>query len=348
MLMTELKIPIRNKTNPVYFQDGTVYTDKKQSAIRRQMHESHYQDNKPNGVILNYFKNINPIVYNSYRENVDNLIEQLVKNSESMKESTLKAHLLHLNALAESLEPYYYEKAPYERVWAEGASLQNVKREHRSEILKGCIEADLTSAHLSIAAYDWNIPSLINLLERNVNVWQYLHSELNLDFSPISKAAFKIGVYAIIYGGGLDTIEDKMHDAGLEYDIIQAFLELPLVADLISTSECQRYIAENDKYIYLADGTKLYSRGAKLGQTAIKPYALVSWRAISIEKALIESCFEVATQYPKEFRILSLEHDGFSFVMLDKSKEKTIWNRLTKAVAAKGREFGIKISLEQK
>ena len=348
MLIAELKIPVREKINPVYFQDGTVYSETKQSKIRRDMHAEHYRDNKPTGVILNYFKDINPVAYNPYRENVDNLIKQVSRDAEHMPTDKVKAHLLHLNSLAESLEPYYFENNPYERVWTEGVSLQNIKREHRKDILKGCIEADLTSAHLSIAAYDWNIPSLKNLLEQDINIWKHIHKELDIEFSPETKAGFKIGVYAIIYGGGESTIREKMGEESIESEIIEKFLKVPIILDLMEAGKIERDKATKQKWVYLANGDKLYSRKANGNQKAIKPYALVSWRAISIERYLIESCFEVATKYPKDFRILSLEHDGFTFAMLDKSKEKTVWNRLAKAVAERGKELGIRISLEQK
>lgn len=346
LIRAELKVPSSKKINPVMFIDGKVPNSRKISKARKAAHDEHYGEIH-SSIITKYFSEIDPTAYNRYYENIDRLIE-LVENQE-MKDKQRDNLLGGLNALQVSLVPQYKENNPYERVWAQGYSLQSIKREFRSEILKDGIEADLVSCHLSIAAYDWDIAGLKALLESRENFWKYIHKEMDIPFGEDTKAAFKKGTYAIIYGGSNETVIKQMRKAAqLSPEIENAFLAVPIILEIKAAADKHREIAEKNKWIELADGTILKSRSKKGTQRAIKPYQLISWRAISIERYIIESVFVVATKYPKDFRILSLEHDGFTFVMLNKNKEQMVWNRLSKAVREKGLTKGIKIDLERK
>lgn len=346
LLRAELKIPRSKKINPVLFIDGKTPDPRKLSKARKLAHTEHYGESH-SSIITKYFAEMNPVVYNPYYENIDRLIE--LASEQEMTDRQRDNLLGGLTALSESLMPQYYEHNTYERVWAQGYSLQSIKREYRSEILKGGIEADLVSCHLSIAAYDWNIAGLKKLLESGVNFWKYVHIEMGIPFCESTKAAFKKATYAIIYGGSDAVVISQMRTvADLSPEMENAFLVTPIISEIKAAADKHRDLASRSKQIELADGTILKSRRKKGNQRAIKPHQLISWRAISIERYIIESVFEVATKYPKDFRILSLEHDGFTFVMLDKTKEQTVWNRLSKAVRNRGLEKGIKIDLERK
>ena len=345
-LLAEVKTPRSKKEEPVYFLDGTTFAPRKQSKKVVEMVSKHYSEEEPKSIITNYFKDINPVAYNPYYGNIDDLIEKLNRREDEMSDEAYHNHLFHLNELSASLVPQYFENNTYERVWAQGMSLQNLKSEYRSSILKGCVEADLVSCHVVIAAYDWNIPSLKELLENGVNIWKYLHKQMDIDFSPATKKDFKTGVYAIIYGGG----EKKVRE-GLEHFSEEQkgrFLRLPVIQDFMNVARLKRDEATAQKGIRLIDGTWLSSRKATKELRAIKPYQLVSWRAISIERYIIESVFEVANQNKNCFRILSLEHDGFTFSVLDGGKKNRILSKLSNAVAERGKSIGIPMSLELK
>jgi hypothetical protein len=333
LLLAEVKTPRRKREEPVYFLDGTTFTPRKQSKKVVEVVSKHYSEEEPKSIITSYFKDINPVAYNPYYGNVDDLIEKLNRREDEMSDKTYRS-------------PQYFENNTFERVWAQGMSLQNLKSEYRSSILKGCIEADLASCHVVICAYDWNMPMLKELLENGVNIWKYLHKQMNMDFSPITKADFKTGLYAIIYGGG-----DKAVKAGMEYiseEDKTRFLQLPIIQEFIKFGKEKRGEATTNKGIKLADGTWLSSRRATKELRAIKPYQLVSWRAISIERYIIESVFEVATQNKNSFRILSLEHDGFTFTLLGDTKREGVLTKLANAVAERGRKIGIPMALEVK
>lgn len=346
MVRAEIKIPRTKRRNPVLFIDGRVPDPRKISKARKAAHTEHYGEIQ-SSIITKYFSEMNPTAYNRFYEHIESLIEMVEKQDITREKKD--NYLFHLEALSVSLVPQYYENNPFERVWAKGYSLQNLKREFRSEILKGGIEADLVSCHLSIAAYDWNIPGLKSLLENGINFWKHVHIEMGIPFCETTKAAFKKGTYAIIYGGSDDVILTQMRlVAELSPEIENAFLSAPIIQEIKAAADKHREIAKKNKQIELADGTILKSRRAQGAKKAIEPQNLISWRAMSIERYIIESVFVVASKYPKDFRILSLEHDGFTFVVQDKSKEQMVWNRLSKAVREKGLEKGIKIDLERK
>lgn len=347
MLVDEAKIPRSKKEEPVYFLDGTTFNPRKQSKKVIEMVSKHYSEEEPKSIITDYFRDVNPVAYNGYYANIDDLIEKLnLREDPEMSDKAYHNHLFHLNSLSASLVPHYFENNTYERVWAEGMSLQNLKSEYRSSILKGCIEADLVSCHVVIAAYDWNIPMLKELLENGDNVWKYLHKQMEMDFSPVTKADFKTGVYAIIYGGGEKTVREGLEH--LSEEEIDRFLKLPLIQEFMTVAKLKRDEATANKGIRLIDGTWLSSRKKTKELKALKPYQLVSWRAISIERYIIESVFEVALENKNCFRILSLEHDGFTFSVLDESKKDRILSKLSEVVVERGKSIGIPMSLEVK
>lgn len=346
LLLAEVKTPRNKREEPVYFLDGTIFTPRKQSKKVVEVVSKHYSEEEPKSIITNYFKDINPVAYNPYYGNIDDLIEKLNRREDEMSDKTYHSHLFHLNELSASLVPQYFENNTFERVWAQGMSLQNLKSEYRSSILKGCIEADLVSCHVVIAAYDWNIPSLKELLENGVNIWNYLHKQMEMDFSPVTKKDFKTGVYAIIYGGGEKKVREGLERLSEEQK--DRFLQLPVIQGFMTVARLKRDEATAQKGIRLIDGTWLSSRRATKELRAIKPYQLVSWRAISIERYIIESVFEVANQNKDSFRILSLEHDGFTFTLLGDTKKDGVLTKLANAVAERGRKIGIPMALEVK
>ena len=333
----EIATPARKKINRVYFVRGEKYTPRKQAARITEEHVRHYK--KESSIIINYFANINPISYNPFYKNIDCLIEEVAAN-EGLTKGEKTNYLMALNALNDNLSPKYYQSTEYKRVFGQGYSLQNLKKDLRKDILKGTLEADLSSAQLTLFSYLFRVEEIKTLLKSGVNVWRHIHKELDISFSELTKACIKDAVYAATYGGGDKTIiKELIHLTDEQKD---AFLNLEIIVALRTSQKQQLKIISDNK-------------GAKSARDVWipkinNPQSVLAQVMQSYELLIIEEVYKVATLYPLDFRILSHEHDGISFIILkDKDgRKELVVKRLERAVELKGLEIGVPITLELK
>ena len=237
-----------------------------------------------------------------------------------------------------TLRPVYKPGENSPRVYAMGYSLLSLPRDLRRRVLVGTLEADLSSAHMVIAAYDLDIPSLKALFQAGHSFWAVLLEQIGakLEDKPLLKKA----IYSVLYGGSRILTRTLLE--GIPDAVREAFFKAPLVKDL--------YTARNKRLSQIEDESGIRSLGEwlKLTDFRSEPHSLLSIHAQRIETYVISACYEEAARAARDFRIISAEHDGFTLQILRPQNEEGIKNQLRKAVSKRGKEIGIPLQLEFK
>ncbi|WP_221088243.1 hypothetical protein [Deinococcus aquaedulcis] len=334
--MFKQELRARGRDDRVFFDTGVKVTDHNRLLAFRHAETAQrdeFEADRLNAAILRYFQEqISTNAYAKFRQNLDNAIAFATLTE--MDPHRQRAVLTNLHRLRDTLKPIYEQKSSTNRVFAQGYSLQSLPKHYRDILMPGTIEADLKSCHLVIAAFDWHVQPLIKVLEGGQSIWTYLAEAVGTEPTPEAKAGLKSAIYAVLYGGGrkriLSPLPPNQH---------QAFLRDPVVKALLKAREKQmRCIMEA--------GGLLTVRGewVPLGQG--KPRELLVRRAQDIETYVIAVCYEVAERHPKDFRILSAEHDGFRYELLDKRREDKVQAYLLKAVQRRSAELHLPMMLE--
>lgn len=105
------------------------------------------------------------------------------------------------------------------RVFPTNPGVASVQAGVRRALLPDCVEYDLASAQLAIAAQDWRLRDLYAFLVSGRSIWSALLAFMELGAE--AKAAVKRGVYALVYGAGRDRVvadvrEQYLGDVGRE------------------------------------------------------------------------------------------------------------------------------------
>jgi len=347
----EMRSRPAEKINPVYFSTGQVWTPSKATAPYNRAAAAHYSmwlDRNHNKVsplslpILNYMRGLTTNVYAPFLPHVAGLIEEVQQMptytpTERFQRDAYLRNLIRFEEVG-TLRPVYKPGENSPRVYAMGYSLLSLPRDLRRRVLVGTLEADLSSAHMVIAAYDLDIPSLKALFQAGHSFWAVLLEQIGakLEDKPLLKKA----IYSVLYGGSRILTRTLLE--GIPDAVREAFFKAPLVKDL--------YTARNKRLSQIEDESGIRSLGEwlKLTDFRSEPHSLLSIHAQRIETYVISACYEEAARAARDFRIISAEHDGFTLQILRPQNEEGIKNRLRKAVSKRGKEIGIPLQLEFK
>jgi len=340
-----------DKITPVYFSTGQVWKPSKAMAPYNRAADAHYSmwlDRNHNKVsplslpILNYMRGLTTNVYAPFLPNVAGLIEEVQQMptytpTERYQRDAYLRNLIRFEEVG-TLRPVYKPGDHSPRVYAMGYSLLSLPRDLRRRVLVGTLEADLSSAHMVIAAYDLDIPSMKALFMAGHSFWTVLLEQTGA--KPEDKPVLKKAIYSVLYGASRTltrTVLERIPEAAGK-----AFFKAPLVKDL--------YTARNNRLSQIEDDSGISSLGEWLELTDFKsePHTLLSIHAQRIETYVISACYEEAARATRDFRILSAEHDGFTLQILRPQNVEGIKKRLRNAVSKRGKGIGIPLQLEFK
>ncbi|GMA16126.1 hypothetical protein E5F05_08755 [Deinococcus metallilatus] len=332
----EQELRARGRKDRVFFDTGSKVTPDNRLLAFRQAEAAQrgeFQADRLNAPILRYFLDeVSTNAYAKFRKNLDIAIA-LAELTETDPHRQ-RAVLTNLHRLRDTLKPIYEQKPGTNRVFAQGYSLQSLPKHYRDLLMPGSVEADLKSCHLVIAAFDWQVQPLIKVLERGQSIWTYLADAVGTDSTPEAKAGLKSAIYAVLYGGGRDRIKSY-----LPADQHRAFLHDPVVKALLDAREAQmRCIKEAGGLLTV--GGELIPLGER------HPRELLVRRAQDIETHIIAVCYEVAERHTKDFRIVSAEHDGFRYDLLDKRRGDKVQAYLLEAVQKRSAELNLPMTME--
>ncbi len=321
----------------VLLSTGEKRNERKRNAASKRNHEYYYQS--PSSIITEYFHDVvKPIKYSKYYHAVDEVIRNALADG-SLSIHKRRQYLGNLAVLRDDLFPKYMEPSCYTRLFAEGYSLQSLKKKYRRQILYETVEVDLTSAHLYIAAYKWDLRLLKAFLESGTNAWQGLCNMVDLPYSEGIKGTLKHAIYCVVNGAGTEKVIENLR--GIPEKVKTDFLQLPIVTEIREASkQRQENIQASNSTIELADGTSV--------QQWKKPSSLVAIELQSYERYAIEGCYIAARKYKNTCTILSHEHDGITFSLHDVTKRETVLSAMRREVQKRGKEQGIPLFLEVK
>ena len=333
----EQELRTKSREDLVFFDTGRkVNADNRLVAFRaaEESQRGTVEADRPNTVILRYFlDSVSTNAYAKFRKNLDTAITFAEMTETDPRR--LKAILANLHRLRDTLKPIYEQKPTTNRVFADGYSLQSLPKFYRDLLMPGSIEADLKSCHLVIAAFDWQVQPLIKVLESGRSIWAYLTDAVGVEPTPEAKACLKSAIYAVLYGGGRERILSY-----LPSHQHRPFLADPVVRALLKARKDQMSAIKAAGGLETVGGVWLPLEGN--GQA----HKLLVRRAQDIETYVIAACYEVAERHPKDFRILSAEHDGFRYEVLDKRREEKVQSYLLNAIRRRSAELNLPMLLE--
>ena len=136
---------------------------------------------RPNYETAAYLNNLSPRGFYKFAENIPLARAHVLSPQSKMSERKQKHQLNILNALDSYFPPMYQQVENSERLFAVGNSAMYLSKSVREILFSSCWKADLSNAHLVIAARLWGLDNLLEIIEREKKIWPYLLSSLQLE-----------------------------------------------------------------------------------------------------------------------------------------------------------------------
>ena len=195
-------------------------------------------------------------------------------------------------------------------------SITSLRKPPRRALLDGTITLDLRNAQLAIAARVWDVPPLLNLLEREGSAWPYLLRLVRVHHAADpdgTKGALKGAIYAVVFGMSKEGIR-LLLGRTLSWQAAKAFLADPVVGALFDarTQALARIEAGGGardcfgNWYPLRAGRDPSSEARKALASVMQAYEL------SLLLPVVREAARVAGQDRPQFRLVSWLHDGFS------------------------------------
>ena len=163
---------------------------------RRQRRASVVLDSSRENASVAQYLNATPSnIYSKFAKNINKAKEYVLSN---LTGKTRVHQLRILKELEVYFPPAYKQVDNSERLYTLGYSAVYLKKKVREILFDTCWKADLSNAHLVIAARLWGLQDVLALLEREGKIWPYLLRELLLPNS--AKKALKTSIYSAVYG----------------------------------------------------------------------------------------------------------------------------------------------------
>jgi len=138
-----------------------------------------------------------------------------------------------LSSLSTFFPPTYKQVGNSERLFTMGDSAAYLSSDIRDILFSGTWSADLSNAHLVIAARLWGLDNLLALIEEKKKIWPYLLQELQLPETKKEKAALKTAIYATVYGKPVPQLKGQI-TRELGKEVTALYMELPMTATLLN------------------------------------------------------------------------------------------------------------------
>ena len=331
---------IKAQGGRVDFVTGQPYAQRRAQAETAALHaqaKATHNYSRTAGPILEYMNSLSPRVYAPVQDNADNLISKV--RDWNLPDNQRLLLLAALNEIRDDAQPVLFQTDTCERVFEAGYGLQNVPRPIRRQLLHGCLEADLESAHLRLAAHLWDLPTVRQILEAGVPIWGVLANQVGVELTPEVKAGLKKALYATLNGAGKPKIRDELRVA-LTPRQSTTFLNCPTTMQLLTARDAhiQRIVSQGG--VGLPDGGWM---GLENQRNAFK---LISQQLMAYEQALVGACYSWVAQHRHAARILSPEHDGFSFEIRDPRMKDYVINGLQNVVKQRAEALGVSAVLK--
>jgi hypothetical protein len=357
--LKEMKKAYHNKSGDVFLLTGAKVNRSNIAKIREKERMKSLEEMQNAGVAeaRTILSMLNALSVNMFSR-ILNKIDDVWINALNMPDSDVKETTLNLlRLIAIQPQPFYKAVQNSVRLYAMNDSILRLPRKLRKLFLSDLITLDLRASQLSIIAKDWNIPSLQAFLENDGNIWQYLFSELGLDYSlkqsnperydEIKSILKQDGLYAIIYGRNVNnmlqsryktyaTVRARFASIGI---IVLQFLQVGLIQDiLIARRRIYADIRHNKgahdifgRWIQLNKDISVESIASQLAQ------ATELWLMYPI----VQEAFKTS-----EFTIVVWLHDSVSISISDKRRSQYWIGRLQEVVRLNGSSKGYISMLE--
>jgi hypothetical protein len=300
-------------------------------------------------IILNYHADLpNNIFTKLINENRQRAFDYVLNCGKSKDEK---------KALYTTIDQIYHYPKPVYRVASTKTArlypfpglknLTSVAREIRKALTHGCIEADLSCAHLAIIAKEWQIQSLIKLLidlrRQNASVWQHFTQALGIKLTANVKSVLKIGVYSLCYGGSSKSIINNINKNSEIPMLGELFFALPIMQDILKARETVMH----DNQFEFTSTEEWGFTDIEISEENSKRQirSLLSCQSQAIEQILIAEVYKAVAGHPRAY-ILVYSFDGVT-IHINKDDEKhSILKKLKDAVDEKAKELEIITTLE--
>ncbi len=260
----------------------------------------------------------------------------------------------------------HYGFSPYSvRLFPANAGVASVASPVRRALLPDCVEVDLASSQLAIAAVELGCSELLAFLADARSFWPEIVGHLGIAYDDGAKAAAKRAVYATVYGAGVERIVRDLraeYEAETGAEMTQAtaerFLSHSLISELLTARDAELdSIRERGRVVdcfgrTLVQGRMLYGDGIRrtVNGAAAAP-SLLAQRAQARELWLLEPLIELAEREAAkggtaEWRILAFQHDGASIRF--KRRSSAHLRAIQDAVAARADRYGYPTRLDVK
>lgn len=223
------------------------------------------------------------------------------------------------------------------------AHIPQLKREVRKIYTRGWIDADLKCAQLAICARLWEIPTVLQFLDQEQNVWKHLSIELDIPESQWkqAKAALKEALYSLCYG--MEEVRIRcllarnLVSNGVDRRFARHFLNIPLIRDVLFAR--RRAI---ERVTEMGGEKTAYGKFLQVTEN-LQPRDILAQIAQSWEMKAIYPAFAL-TADNLDFKIMIYQFDGFTTQFTRRREE---WQAKIKlAVDKRAQEFDIPTRLE--
>ncbi|TSA87781.1 hypothetical protein FNU79_00535 [Deinococcus detaillensis] len=246
-----------------------------------------------------------------------------------------------LSTLSTFFPPTYKQVRNSERLFTVGDSAAYLSSDVRDILFSGTWSADLSNAHLVIAARLWGLDDLLNLIEEKGSIWPYLMCELQL---PIEKKPeLKKVIYATVYGKPVPQLKGQItRELGREFT--ERYMLLPMTATLLEGREQHMDGIRSNGGITDAYGKfhALTDTGEK-GESAVR--TILSREVGSYEFKVMSAAAEIIRGSNGQVWIPLWLHDGIYVKFRDAARVENWKLKITEAVALESSKYGMPLKL---
>ncbi|WP_146202835.1 hypothetical protein [Deinococcus irradiatisoli] len=139
-----------------------------------------------------------------------------------------------LSSVSTFFPPTYKQVRNSERLFPVGDSVAYLSSDVRKILFSGTWSADLSNAHLVIAARLWGLDNLLGVIEETGSIWPYLLQKLQLPEEK--KDEVKTAIYATVYGKPEAQLKGQI-TRELGKEVTDRYMALPMTATLLEGRE---------------------------------------------------------------------------------------------------------------
>ena len=226
-------------------------------------------------------------------------------------------------------------------------SAVSLRKTTRRALLDGTVTLDLANAQLALAASEWAVPLVLDLLEREGSAWPYLLRLVRGHHAADpagTKGALKGAVYSTVFGMSEEGVRLKL-GRSLSWAAAKAFLADPVVGALFEarTRALDRIVAEGGARDCFGVWYPLRAGRDPAAEARKALASRMQARELSLLMPVVREAARVAAQDRPQFRIALWLHDGFSVRV--RHDRRGVVRRLRGLVQAEADALGVPTSL---